>query len=854
MESNSIELNFSSLSAVYIKVGDFINDEVFGRFWATQEQVGVYNTDTGAYDYAITFHSHESLWANRKFMMSTILNDGTRGRKEVSWHLTSPLVDHLQQIRHNLIAVGFYEDVVICIGDDVEKRTESKFLSYEGVDIRTALKNICDNYECEWWVDLVDGVCYLYLGKCENWRGAEIVPDNDNVAIWEHTEAEPHRWTPGVNLQSMSVQNNRASYANRIYAFGGTTNVPTNYRKDLSFKVTDIDGRGSFCDRSKPLKLEYFQKNDCLNRDKFNFNRMPEPEKTPYVVGQRELFVNLGTCEAKYPMDMILQGTASYGFSVYWYNSPTLQANIRFRVTAKIVSNTDGVVWEKDFANTSYQTVRGTDNMGDIGGTASKCSLVVEIENPRIRLSRGWHTLTLSFTLNKIDGDQYDFNTISTSGSPIYNFGNLMLGEVFNHCSTLPGLGVLTVNTDTGNSYRYAWIADKNGARYLVCFNHYEESTLETSSKYLTFINADDEPVAQRPADWKVGSEYKLLYGYENEDNIGLDVMSVPLGWYIGEYNNPFSLLTVGDNRLLLPISTCPDGYVGNPDLSNMAVVEDAVIFDKIYPRTTLKVTDVIPIDKRMNISYEDGAQQKIGYSEYLIKVTQLSGADFPFKAKYQQEGKALHMSFVDPSALTSAEKDYITRGEAKLSKLCGMEFDCNFSRDDDGEIGFLLIANETYGAMLPNDILIPEEGDICVLTNWDVRAMLGLGIIERAEAQLEEEARKYLGAIEENQYTFTCVPMMDPLLRMGYIESAGGRMVKNEHIWLKGDGSVYSLPELGDKVAIESETLFGGCKESRIIGYELRFDIPYDSPEYTVGETEAYSRLKQLEKQITKL
>lgn len=72
-----------------------------------------------------------------------------------------------------------------------------------------------------------------------------------------------------------------------------------------------------------------------------------------------------------------------------------------------------------------------------------------------------------------------------------------------------------------------------------------------------------------------------------------------------------------------------------------------------------------------------------------------------------------------------------------------------------------------------------------------------------------------------------------------------------------------YRLPNAGDKVRVWHDALKVAevsngeelrYKDSRIIGYELKLDKPYDTPTYIVGETAAYSRLKQLEKQISKL
>jgi hypothetical protein len=61
-------------------------------------------------------------------------------------------------------------------------------------------------------------------------------------------------------------------------------------------------------------------------------------------------------------------------------------------------------------------------------------------------------------------------------------------------------------------------------------------------------------------------------------------------------------------------------------------------------------------------------------------------------------------------------------------------------------------------------------------------------------------------------------------------------------------------LLDLCTQVKVYHAALPGGTKTSRIIGCEYKLDMPFDSPTYIIGETEAYSRLKQIEKQLTKL
>lgn len=40
----------------------------------------------------------------------------------------------------------------------------------------------------------------------------------------------------------------------------------------------------------------------------------------------------------------------------------------------------------------------------------------------------------------------------------------------------------------------------------------------------------------------------------------------------------------------------------------------------------------------------------------------------------------------------------------------------------------------------------------------------------------------------------------------------------------------------------------------SRVIGFEIKLDLPYDSPQYTIGESTAYSRISDIEGKVEEL
>jgi hypothetical protein len=184
-------------------------------------------------------------------------------------------------------------------------------------------------------------------------------------------------------------------------------------------------------------------------------------------------------------------------------------------------------------------------------------------------------------------------------------------------------------------------------------------------------------------------------------------------------------------------------------------------------------------------------------------------------------------------TAPTSAQSDGF--------KLAGMAFEVGFNNYSQV---YTLVRNEDFGASIPNEYLYPSVGDTFFLVGWNPKSISALTIVADAETELLNEATAYLNAIQQGQFTFTCRMMSDIFWRYTY----GGR---------DADGNspkTYGLLTLGARVTISNDALPGGSKTSRIIGYEYKLDIPYDTPTYVVGETEAFSRIKQIEKQLTKL
>lgn len=199
MTEEYVLLTFETAQLVRFAKGDFINTE-FGRFWLvnpSRPKYNVNNTGNGAYQYEQKFHAIWERWKNYKFFYSR-----QRGF-EKSWSLTGFASQFLDIVVDNLADAGFGEYTYVIDSS----LTEAKPITFDGADILSALKQIAETYETEWWLEGT----VIHLSKCEY---GTAVP----LAI-------------GAGLQTIEQSQSKDIYITRLYAFGAARNLPKNYRQ-----------------------------------------------------------------------------------------------------------------------------------------------------------------------------------------------------------------------------------------------------------------------------------------------------------------------------------------------------------------------------------------------------------------------------------------------------------------------------------------------------------------------------------------------------------------------------------------------------------------------------------------------
>ena len=201
MKEDYIMLKFSLENPIYFKLGSYVECN-FGLFEVCDLQKPAFNTNTAGYDYELRLDAYYWKWKNKIFKYTP----ETTGQ-EASWNLTAPLDVQAGIVLRNLKALGYTykgQDFVFSIDSTVENK--SQLMSYENINILDACFEMAKKWDCECWI--TENI--IHFGRCEFGDAVDF-------------EIEK-------NVQEMPRSESRSTYATRIYAFGSTKNIPSNYR------------------------------------------------------------------------------------------------------------------------------------------------------------------------------------------------------------------------------------------------------------------------------------------------------------------------------------------------------------------------------------------------------------------------------------------------------------------------------------------------------------------------------------------------------------------------------------------------------------------------------------------------
>lgn len=256
------------------------------------------------------------------------------------------------------------------------------------------------------------------------------------------------------------------------------------------------------------------------------------------------------------------------------------------------------------------------------------------------------------------------------------------------------------------------------------------------------------------------------------------------------------------------------DGYIENVNVvkSDSQAIEGVVKFEDEYPKVSCVVSAIKTYES--TVDNEDGTKNTATFWQ----VTSNDSFATNFETSWIKKGLNLMIRF-ESGALT------------------GMEFEVSFKIIDKVNY-FEIVANDTYGRTLPDSVMCPKIGDKFYLYNWDASKITDTPLIPDAQEALYVRVKNYYKKSMVDNSNFTCV-------------------LDSEKFFNNG---TYNYHPLGEQVKLinplfsDTDKVGKHYRNSRIIGIEIKLDIPYDSPTYIVGEKAAYSRLGQLEDKVNSI
>lgn len=300
------------------------------------------------------------------------------------------------------------------------------------------------------------------------------------------------------------------------------------------------------------------------------------------------------------------------------------------------------------------------------------------------------------------------------------------------------------------------------------------------------------------------------LYAFGSDRNI-------PKGYFTGA-DADVTTDGVATDYLMLPNKEvdsdgfyAKDGYLENVNVvkNDKQAIEGVVMFDEEYPKVECRVSSIKTYDS--TVDNEDGTKT----TQTFWQVTSTDSFTNSFKESWIKSNLTLGIKFTSGA-------------------LMGMEFDVSFKVIDKVNY-FEIVANDTYGRTLPDGVMCPKVGDKYFLFNWDATKITDTDLIPTAQLSLFDRSKQYYQKTMISNSNFTCTMDGDKFYNDGtYDYHPLGEQVKlinDMFAQVDADGKHY--------------------RNSRIIGMEIPLDIPYDHPQYTVGEKAATSRLGKLEDKV---
>ena len=833
MQEDYIELHFNTAEPIFFPIGSkctWNNKE----YYVTEAQQPSYEEATGGYSYTLKMEAYYRAWKLKIFKYYPEVENGTR---ETEFSLTAKLEEQVKVLVRCLNKDGFRcneQEFEAKVDDKNPYFDENNVMTYSSVNYLDALSQISEKWDCEWWV--IGNV--LYVGKCESSKDGFVDINGDELTDF----------ILGDNVVSMEGSKSTTDYATRLYAFGSDTNLPKNYGKgDAIFEFTnthkDVD-HYRYIKLNRSLYTSYFNKSDNIpNPDPvFNFEK-----------------VRLNT--------LLNSDTGLTGIS-YWNVNQTSSKIVLGSDTYKSIplivdSNKSNKTFGVNVEFTCMAMVSNT-RLFDVSVAVFLCG-DMEGKSKSVEFFGGLYKTTVDNVISQafyLDERHVTISKSSTSQTSVTQ--NVYLGDVTIPDFTLTEEQNITIRVElciryTGSTTNTIYFGLSNSNSKFLDTLTYDRNSEEMFTRVkLQYLEGkldgkEEEAILVTMGKYKddlstsylkfdtLNVEHLKWQREEGQQFLITNIIKSKLPSYYfsteKDVQNAKTIKAISEKRLSLP---SPYYIDSEENLPTDNIVEKVVTYDDEYPKFDRKITEVVPKSSKY---IEDEEQTDITYNEYYIH-----SAGFTFDSEYK---------------LDTADKLEI---KFNTGALAGLTFETLFNPDSapsSTHHQYFKVVRQQFdgGLYLPNDAMHPEVGDEFVLLGWDASRIEELELIDNAQEHLKKRAELELKNMNIDPTTYECTMFSDYIYGRAeptVIVDDNGNIVTDERgVAIRTDDSQHGLDktksnifQIGQRVKLHSKAFFKeGYRDSRILGYERKMDIPWDSPVYSVGEKAVYSKINSLER-----
>ena len=802
MTNEYVKLKFTLDRCIVFERGDYIKDAYIGQlsksnpigwFVITEESNATYNTTNGGYEYEVILNSWYYVWNRYILKLNPVY-----GAQESSFSLTDKILNingdgtvsgHLAVISTNIN--HYFSKSGFSMYDGRPLRFEVMY-KREDSDVNDGLvedvvKSIV--YDNNHILEAIGTIAKAY--ECEWWIEENVIYlgkcDKSYFGV-KTTE-----FTIDDNVSSLKRSASKEAFATRVYGFGSTRNISARYRKSLIFTVTDKSLYEGGVDEDGDYEETAIRRCFYDSTREIDIEKFSDNLKTDFDA-RRDYNINFGFA------------TLSDKGAVVIGVPPGEMLKM-----ASLIPGWHQVVLylESDYDQASGVSVDVKLALYKIGESPATGN-PVEIHD--VGVAKGIDDVSGGTgIIKKVFNTMFSTEEYYEAYFIVYASAEKIMGE--------GGIDFTKFSGFYTENDKYSKVVKTK-----INILDLDNKIVESKDILFNVFGLKDHPTKS------------YFFFPDDIEDIAIGTRFTVDGIVLGRVNASMFTDDTGrdstiigyERRLMLPIDLCPYNYVdseliydaeGNVDESK--IVESIVVFDDVYPKKIVKIADVIheeeeeadPTDENPN-----GTKIVDRYTLYVDK------NDFYYESSYEISGGD-GLSVIFQSGI-----------------LAGIEFRVSFLGDISGTNyqAYRIEPKESGGITVPTKTLEPKPNNEIAFFGFDVALISDSNntLVKSAEKELYNRTKEYLRKSSIDNGVYSAILMSDYAYGL---DEDGEQNADYEKIFT-----------IGDSVHLYHEGYFGNKgKLSRISGIEIKLDVPYDSPSYTIGDTQAYSRLKDIEGKI---